>query len=188
MKDIKKNFNCITIGAMILDVVFIVLGMFLIANPTVGLNSALMLIGIILLVSGLYSIVKYSINNKNIFKFELIYGVASIVIGLIALFKPFAIANLITVLAGFWLIVSSIFKFAISVELKNLNISSWTFDMGLSVLTLFLGLMLVINPFSGYIILSTYAAIMIIMYAASDLVEQIFIRRRANKILKYLSK
>ena len=80
MKDIKKNFNYITIGAMMIDVVFIVLGMFLIANPTVGLNSALMLIGIILLVSGLYAIVKYSINNKNIFKFELIYGIASIVI------------------------------------------------------------------------------------------------------------
>ena len=44
MNDIKKNFNYITIGAMMLDVVFIVLGMFLIANPTVGLNSALMLL------------------------------------------------------------------------------------------------------------------------------------------------
>ena len=60
--------------------------------------------------------------------------------------------------------------------------------MGISVLTIILSLLLIINPFSGYIVISTYAAIMIIMYAGMDLVEQFFIRKRAGKIIKYLSK
>ena len=185
MKEIRKNFNLLTIGAMMLDVIIIVLGMFLIANPSVGINSALMLLGIILIVSGLYSLVKYSVNKQIIFRFELIYGIASLVAGLLALFKPFAVANLITVLVGFWLIITSIFKFAVALELKKVNIESWTFDMSLSVITIFLGLLLVINPFRGYIILSTYAAIMLIVYAGVDLVEQLTIRRRANKIMKF---
>ncbi len=188
MKDIKKSFDLVTIGAMMLDVVFIVLGMFVIANPSVGITSALLLFGLLLSVSGLYSIVKYIINNKSIFKFELIYGIISLIVGLIAIFKPFAIVNLITVLVGIWFIVSSVFKFTLAVELRKVNVDTWTFDMGVSVLTLLLGLLLIINPFHGYIILSTYAAIMIIMYAAMDIVEQLYIRKRANSIIKFFSK
>ena len=188
MKDIKKSFNYITLGAMILDVLFIILGLFLIINPVAGITSALVLFGVILVVSGLYSILKFLINNRAIFRFELIYGVVSLVVGLLALFKPFAIVNTISVLVGVWLLFSSIFKFAIAIELRRVNIDSWTFDMGISVLTIILSLLLIINPFSGYIVISTYAAIMIIMYAGMDLVEQFFIRKRAGMILKYLSK
>ena len=188
MKDIKSGFNLITIGSMVLDLVFIILGIFLISNPSVGLSSALVLFGIILVISGLYSIIKYMVNPRSIFKFELIFGILSLVMGLIAVFKPFAIVNLIAILIGVWLIISSVFKFALSVELRKVNVNTWTFDMGISFLTLILGLLLLINPFSGYIILSTYAAIMIIMYASMDLVEQIYIRKRASKIIKFLSK
>ena len=188
MKDIKKSFNLVTIGAMVLDILFIVLGIFLIANPSVGVNSALILLGVILIVSGLYSIIKYIINDRAIFRFELIYGIVSLIVGLLAVFKPFTIVNLITVLIGTWLILSSVFKFATSFELRRFNEDTWTFDMGISVLTIFLGLLLIINPFSGYIVLTTYVAILVIVYAAMDIVEQLFIRKRASRIIKFLSK
>ena len=188
MNDIKKAFNFITIGTMILDVIFVILGIFLVANPTVGVNASLFLFGVVLIMSGLYSIVKYFTNNRVIFRFELIYGIISLIAGLLAFFKPFAIANLITVLIGSWLIISSVFKFFIANELRRVGIESWTFDMGISVLTIILGIMLIVNPFNGYIILTTYVAILIIMYAGFDLVEQLFIRKRASKIIKFLSK
>ena len=188
MNDIKKTFNYVTIGTMILDIMFIVLGIFLVANPSVGVNASLFLFGVILMISGLYSIIKYINNNSVIFRFELIYGILSIVVGLIAFFKPFALVNLITVLVGAWLVISSFIKFFVANELRRVGIESWTFDMGISVLTIILGLMLIINPFGGYIILTTYVAILIMMYAAMDLVEQFFIRKRASKIIKFLSK
>lgn len=188
MKDIKNTFNLVTIGSMMLDVVFIILGMFLIANPTVGPNVALLLFGILLTVTGLYSIIKFILNNKVIFRFELIYGIVSLIVGLVALFKPFAIVNLVSVLVGIWLILSSVFKFAVAVELRKINVSSWTFDMGISIITIILGILLLVNPLSAYMILSTYVAILIIMYAGVDLVEQLVIRKRANDIIKFLSK
>ncbi len=188
MNKIKNTFNLITIGAMMLDVIFIVLGMFLIANPSVGVNAALFLFGVILIISGLYSIIKFINNNKVIFRFELIYGIISLIVGLLAFFKPFAIVNLITVLVGAWLIITSVVKFFIANELRRIGVDSWSFDMAISVLTILLGLFLIINPFNGYIILTTYAAIVVIMYAGFDLVQQLLIRKRANIIVKFLSK
>ena len=60
--------------------------------------------------------------------------------------------------------------------------------MGISIITIILGLLLLINPLSAYMILSTYVAILIIMYAGVDIVEQLVIRKRANTIIKFLSK
>ena len=188
MKEIKRNFNLITIGTMLIDIVIIILGFFLVANPAVGTNSALILIGIILVVSGLYSIVKYMLNNRVIFKFELIYGILSLITGFLAIYKPFSIINIVTVLIGCWLLLSSIFKFFIAVELKKVKIESYTFDMAISGITAFLGLFLIINPFGSYIYVTTYIAILMIMYAGIDFVEQLTIRKRASKILKFLGK
>ena len=185
MKDIKRCFNVVTIGTIILDLIFIILGIFLIANPTVGVDSALMLFGIILLVTGIYSIVKYIMNNQSFFRFELVYGLLSIIVGCFAIFKPFTIVNLITVLLGIWLIISSVFKFGTAIELRKINEDTWTFDLAISALTILLGIMLIINPFSGYMVISTYTGILIMIYAMMDFVEQLFIRKRASRILKY---
>ena len=177
-----------TIGAMVLDVIFIILGLFFIINPSVGVTSALVLFGVVLIISGLYSIVKYIINGKAIFKFELIYGILSLIIGLLAVFNTSAFANFITTFVGVWLLFSSVFKLVLAAELRRINVDSWTFDLGISALTILLALLLIINPFYGYIVLTTYAAIVVIMYAGFDLVEQLYIRKRANKIIKFLSK
>lgn len=188
MKDIKSAFNLITIGSILMDILIIILGIFFVSNPTVGLESALLLIGIILLVSGIYSIIKYIVNPRSFFKFELLYGILSIIAGLFAVFKPFGVATLIVVLVGIWLIISSVVKLVMAIELRKLKEDTWVFDLTVSALTILLGILILVNPFSSYIILSTYVGVMMMIYAAMDIVEQFFIRRRANTIMKFFSK
>ena len=188
MKDIKRSFDLITLGAIVLDAIYIILSIFFIANPSAGPSVALRLFGLLLIVTGIYSIIKYILNGKSIFRFELVYGIISFVVGLLAFYKPFTIANLIAVLVGAWLIVTSAFKFAVSLELRKCNEQSWTFDMGISALTIFLGILLIINPFNGFMVLETYVAVLVAVYAAMDMVEQFFIRKRTNRIVKFLSK
>ncbi len=186
MKDIKNSFNLITFGSIVLDIILIIMGIFMITNKTIGPESALVVFGVMLLISGVYAIIKYLIHPKNIFKFELIYGVLSIIAAAFAIFKPFEVANFITIIVGIWLIVTSVFKFFISVELKNYNQDSWIFDLSISALTILLGIMLLINPFNGYMVLSTYVGIMLTIYCAMDMTEQFLIRKRVNSIVEFL--
>lgn len=184
MKSLKESFNLITLGSIILDVIFILLGIFLIANPSVGLESGLVLLGIILLISGLFSIIKYVTNGSRFFKFELVFGIISFIAGLFAMIKPFDVATLITVLVGIWLILSSAVKFAMAVEFRKLRNGTWAFDLTISTLTILLGIMFLINPFKGYMILTSYAGVLIMIYSAMDIVQQLFIRQRVNDIIK----
>jgi len=185
MKDVRKLFNLVTLGTILVDVILIVMSVFFIYFPTVGTESALLILGIVLLISGIYSIIKFILNSKSFFKFELVYGILSIVCGALAILKPFEITNFITILVGIWLLISSLIKLPIIIELRKFKEDSWIFDFSILILTLLLAILLLINPFNGYIILSTYAAIMIIVYAASDILEQLFLRKRASKIIDF---
>ena len=188
MKDLLKTFNLITLGTIALDFIFIALGIFLIANPAVGLESTLVLIGIILIVSGILAIIKYITNEHNFFKLELIYGILSFIAGLFAIYKPFDVATLITVIIGIWLVITSVVKLVMAIEFRKLKGSTWAFDLTVAILTILLGAMLLINPFKGYMVLSSYAGVMLMIYSSIDIVEQFFIRKRANQILKLFSK
>lgn len=188
MKDLKSTFNLVTIGSIIMDVLIIILGIFFVSNPTVGLESALLLIGLLLLISGICAIIKYIMNPRSFFKFELLYGLLSIIFGLFAIFKPFGVATLIVVLVGIWLIISSVIKLVMALELRKIKENTWVFDLTVSALTIVLGILILVNPFSSYIILSTYVGVMMMIYAAMDIVEQFFIRKRANTIMKFFSK
>ena len=188
MNSLKRSFNIITLGSIIIDLVIIFLGVFMISNPTVGIESALVILGVVLLINGIYSIIRYVMNPKSIFRYDLIYGILSVIASLFAIFKPFDVANFITVIIGIWLVITSIVKFLLSMEFRKVKQDSWVFDMTISALTFLLGIMLLINPFNGYMVLSTYAAIMISLYAAIDLVEQLLIRKRVKYLVEYISK
>ena len=188
MKDIKDTFNLISIGSIILDVLVIVLGIFLMTNPSVGLESALLLIGVLLFISGIYSVIKYILNPKRFFRFELGYGIISIIAGLFAIFKPLDVATLIVVLIAIWLIVSSVIKLIMALELRKIKEDSWIFDLTVSVLVIIIGILLLINPFKSNMILSVYVGVMMSIYASMDLVEQFFIRKRTKIIMKIFSK
>ena len=188
MKDIKEAFNLITIGSIAMDILIILLGVFFITNPAVGLESALLLIGILLLISGISSIIKYVVNPKRLLKLDLGFGIISIIAGLFAIIKPFGVATLITVLIAIWLIVSSVVKLILALELKRIKEKSWIFDLTVAILVIIIGILILFNPFSSYMILSVYVGVMMCMYAAMDIVEQFLFRKRVDKILKIFSK
>ena len=188
MKDIKSTFNLITLGSIAFDILVIILGIFFVSNPSVGFESALFLIGIIFLISGISSIIKFIVNPRSFFKVELFYGILSIIFGFFAIFKPVSVEILIVIIVGTWLIVSSVIKLIVALELRKVKENTWIFDLTVALLTLLLGILILANPFSSYIILSTYVGVMMMIYAGMDIVEQLFIRKRANTIIKFFSK
>ena len=163
MRDIAKMFNLVTIGTMALDIILVLMGIFL-------------------LVSGAYAIIKYIINPRGIFKLELIYGILSVIAGALAIFKPFDVINFITILVGIWLVINSVVKVVVALEIRK-HSDAWIFDLTVAILTLVLGVLLLVNPFENFVVLSVYAGVMMVVYGAMDLVEQSFISNRAKTLL-----
>lgn len=189
-KEIDKRLNLITIGAISLDVIIVILGFFLMSNPELTTQVSGILFGLLLMVSGLYAIMKYITNMHSniVFTLELIYGIISVLFGILIMANPLGFANLITIFIGLWFIVSGVIKGAIAIRFKKYREETWLFNLVIAILTLLIGILLVVNPFNGVMVLTTYVGIMFIIYAGMDIVNQLLFRKRATQIEKIIFK
>ena len=55
----------------------------------------------------------------------LLYGIFSVVAGLLILFNTKILATIIPILSGVWMIINSVNKIQIAMELRDNNIKSW---------------------------------------------------------------
>ena len=186
MKRVKKSLNIITWGAIVLDLLYIFFGAFLISNPNMGTKAALVIVGIILVITGIFSISKYIMNNYKIFLFELIYGILCIAFGILCLVNPFGVANFISIMVGIWLIITSILKGVIAIEFKMHNEGTWLINLAMSILVIVIGVILIVNPFVNYIIITTYVGVMIVVYSCIDILNQCIFMKRIDSILKFI--
>ena len=61
MKENKKAFNALTLGAIALDILIIILGAYFIAKPTTSASIIGYVLGILLIIVGIYNIIKFII-------------------------------------------------------------------------------------------------------------------------------
>ena len=184
----KKKLNTIINETIIFDIFVIMLGLFLICNPLLTTSVANVLIGIFLIISGLYMISKFIINmDKNrYFTYQLFFGLLSSIIGIIFLINPLLLSSIITIIIGIWTIISGIIKLTLSIRFKMFNEESWLINMVISIFSIIVGILLIVNPFKGSIVISTYIGIMISLYAGMDIVEKMIMKKRLNEIEKII--
>ena len=183
-KEIDKRLNLITIGAILLDIVFIILGFFFLGNPEITTQVSGMLFGLILVTSGVYAIIKYisNMHSNIVFTLELIYGILSLIGGIIIMSNPLGFASLITVFIGVWFIVSGVIKSTLAIRFKKFKEETWVFNLVIAFVTILIGILLVVNPFKGTLVLTTYVGIMLLVYSGMDIVNQLLLRKRSSEI------
>ena len=186
MKEHKKAFNALTLGAIALDILIFILGAYFIAKPTTSANIIGYVFGILLIIVGIYNIIKFIVNmgTNKFFLIEIISGILTIIAGIFMVYNPFSLANITTIGVGIWLIISATIKGAIALQFKKFNEETWMLSLIIAVITLILGILIIVNPFESYIVLAVYVGVMVCVYAAMDIVQQILFRKRVKEIVK----
>lgn len=189
LKTIKKNYNKFFTTSIITSIVFLALGIFLFLKPETTISTISYIIGIIILLLGAFSISKYYTNkNKSNIDFSLIYGILSIIVGIIIILNPTAIATIITFVLGFWIVINSIIKIQYSLDLKNHDNKAWLITLIIGLLTLIWGLVLVFNPFGGALDITKLIGLFIIIYSILDIVECFILNKNIKDITKDIKK
>ena len=190
MKESKKVVNAMTLVSIVGDILLFLLGIYFAMNPTISASFMGYMFGIALIITGVYNSIKYVVNFEvsRFFLNSLIYGILSILVGVIILFNPFSFANIISIMLGIWLIISSVFRGTLVWQLKKYNEEIWPISLTTAVLTFILGILILINPFESYLLLTTFVGILTACYAASDVLQQLLFRKRLNEIIKIFYK
>ncbi len=166
--------------SLIISVLLVILSIFLIFKPFESLNIVFILIGCVLAINGLVHAISYFSGPKEIqlFSFELIQGVAGIILGFLFILHPEWLSSFLPFVIGAWIIVESIIRFQISVNMRGIPNSRWMIMMILAILTVILGMFIMIYPAASSAILVTLCGIMLLVTEIIHIVEEVYLMIR----------
>lgn len=176
----KKFFR----SSIITSIVLIILGILLIFQSEITILSISYILGGILIALGVLAIIKFIKNTNNSSKSELdiVYGVVTIILGILIIKNPEAIASIIPIILGISIILSSATKLQYAFELKANKNSLWKTTMVISIISTLCGIILLFNPFKGAIVFTKVIGIFIVIYAILDIISTTTIKRNVTII------
>lgn len=178
MEDIKRGMNKIFNVSIVASVVIMVLGIFLFVQPDLIINMISIILGLIILIPGITSLVDY-FKNKN--QTSLITGVVTMIIGFILIINTKLVASILPFILGIYFIINGINRLMYSIELKKQNVNNAT-SLFISLLIIICGILFMINPFGGALVITKVMGIFMILYSVLDIVNFIIIKKEMNDV------
>ncbi|MBP3635050.1 MAG: DUF308 domain-containing protein [Bacilli bacterium] len=186
---IKKVYRISIVSSILL----LLFGLLLVFNAEGFIKSISAIIGVILLLIGIFPVVDYFRYRKEgvLAGIGLISGIFSIVCGLMFLLNENMLMILVPVFIGVWMIINGINRFQIAFEIKDNNVNSWVITFIFSILIIIGGAYFIINPISGATFVTQTLGIIICIYAVLDIIDCILIRvkfKRVTEEIKQIDK
>ena len=113
---------------------------------------------------------------------DIVYGIVCIILGIIIIQNPEAIASIIPFILGFIIIVNSATKLQYSFQLKKEKNKLWISTLLLSLIMAICGSILIFNPFEGAVLLTRVVGIFILIYSVLDIISTFVINSTFKKI------
>ncbi len=185
MKDIikKKEIKGI-LGSLLL----IVLSVFLMLKPIEIIGSLIKVIGMILLICGVFDFTNYFVNKKeeSLFDYGLVKGIIEITIGVLFIFKYDLLINLFPCILGLIIVFINIFKLQTAISLKEFE-SNYMTGVIISSLSIILGLVIVINPFETLEVVIIVSGAVLLISELSNIIYSISVLKffkKTDKVVK----
>lgn len=185
MKDIikKKEIKGI-LGSLLL----IVLSVFLMLKPIEIIGTLIKVIGMILLICGVFDFTNYFVNKKeeSLFDYGLVKGIIEITIGVLFIFKYDLLINLFPCILGLIIVFINIFKLQTAISLKEFE-SNYMTGVIISSLSIILGLVIVINPFETIEVVVIVSGAVLLISELSNIIYSISVLKffkKTDKVVK----
>lgn len=179
-KLMKKFFR----SSLVSSITLFVLGILIIFKSEVTIIAISYLVGGVLIALGAFAIIQFikniEISGKN--DLDILYGVVTIILGLLIVKNPKLIASVLPIIIGVAIIINSSTKLQYAFELKKENNQQWKTTMIISIISVICGVILLFNPFKGAVIITQTIGIFIIIYAVLDIVSTYIIKKNAKYI------
>ncbi len=181
-KLLKKFFT----SSVLTSLTLLLLGLLLIFQSEVTIISISYVIGGILIALGILGILKFikSVNNQYKEKLNIVYGVVTVILGILVIKNPHAIASILPIVIGIGIIINSATKLQYAFELKAVNNDLWKGTLIVSIISTVFGVILLFNPFKGAVFLTKIIGILISLYSILDIISTVSIGNNVKEIQK----
>lgn len=160
-------------------VIYIILGLVLLLYPEMSLKFVCNILGIFILLFGLFKIFSFFKNKADGFpyRFELIMGIIFSVIGGFLLLRPQVVVSIFPVVMGTYIIFDSFFNFRQAFSLKEEGYENWWGMLVLALVMIILGAVMLFNPFATVSLMVMFVGGIFLFRGISNIISMIIINR-----------
>ena len=159
--------------AFLVTAAIIIFGLALLIWPGQTTGLILNFIGGILMALGIFRIVRYFARSRNdaIYNMDMGIGGALTVTGLmIYIFKGFLL-SLVPAIIGLILLIAGLIKLQTALDFRRLGVRRWQFQMVISCISIAMGAVILINPFSTALLMTRMIGAAILIEGVQDLLS-----------------
>ena len=186
MQAIEKKIKSYLATAMGYSILMIILGAVLLIFPDTslslirwGLSLGLILIGIWMIITDITRRSVLSMFSGSI------GGVLSLVMGVVIILYP-RILDIIPIILGVWMIVSSSLSLRLTTSLRSSTSSSYFVSLVSNIVAILCGIVLILNPTDSSVALIALIGVMVIIYAASTLIDLFIFHRHLEHLASFI--
>ncbi len=177
-------------SSLVTSIILLVVGLLLLFKSDDTIIALSYIIAGILLVLGIIAVINFfresSMNPFN--DLNIVYGIVTIILGILIISNPMAIATVIPFVVGLVILISSSIKLAYSIELKDNEDEVWKPTLIMAAISSLCGILILFNPFKTSVIVFKIIGIFIIVYAILDIISIYQIKRSFKTIKNDLEK
>ncbi len=169
--------------AILESVIIGVLGGIMIWNPDGFLKVVFYVVGIFLMVKGVYKIVNYfAVHGRyDFYNNDLLYGIIALVFGVIIVVLWEQLTSAIGIVVGAWMIYGALVRLNTAIKLHASGVKEWFYVLLLALVMLALGIYVIISNFN--IAVQVVGGVMIAA-AVIGIIEDIMFMRHIDAIVE----
>ena len=173
-------------NSIILSIILLFFGLFMYTNPISTINVMMIVFGVILVLDGLVHLVSYfAIKDEyRFFSSELVQAIIYIILGFVLMLNYYNISYLLPIVLGIWIVVESLFKLQIALNIRDIYDSHWGLLLGMSIITALLGAVILFNPVQSLALLTRICGVVLMIAEVISIFEGFSIISRVGKIKK----
>ncbi len=181
-----KKLNSFINSSICISIMFIIIGIIMVLMPKMSLEILGVILSVILIINGVILMITDIKLNNNFIPVDILpASILSILLGIMMLIYPNVLSIIIPLMLGTWFIMTSIFKIRLTLYLSKIQNTPWILLMLISILSIVCGFILILNPIDSSVAITLFIGIVIIVYAISDIINMIVLKRNIKNIAKY---
>lgn len=135
-------------GYVVISAIFCVIGVFLLLNPEISLNTLCYLLAAVLSAFGVIKIIGYFSRDlyRLAFQYDLAFGILLLTLGMIMFLYYRGILPAFDTIFGILLLADGLFRIQLSIDAKAFGIKAWWLILALAIAAGVCGVLLVLHP------------------------------------------
>lgn len=157
----------------IFTALIIVFGLALLIWPGQTTGLILNFVGGILMAIGAFLIIRYYIRSRKamVRNMDLGFGITAAVLGLLVYLMKGFLLSIVPTIIGVVLLVLGFLKLQTALDFRRTNVFRWQFQLIISIISMVMGLVILINPFGTALLMTRMIGAAILIEGVQDLLS-----------------